>query len=349
MTSRPPAILVIRRDNIGDLILTTPLFEALRARFPDAYLAVLVNSYNRPAIEGNPFVDAIFAYTKGKHAEGESVLSAYLRRIKLLWQLRRRRFDYVILPNSGFAARALSLARLLAPRHIVGFVSEGASSAAINLPVNHGEGASMHETEDIFRLLGPLGISGSIPGLTVVPDSQRMAAARSVLPVQVVDGPGPLIALHLSARKPKQRWPVENFAELARRLHAEYQARFLIFWSPGDENNPFHPGDDGKAARLLEMLSDLPVAPVVTGSLSDLMAGMALADQAILADGGAMHVAAGLGKPVVCFFGNSAAERWHPWGVPYALLQPDSRDVSDISVEDALQAYQRLRETIQTA
>ena len=83
-------ILIIRRDNIGDLICTTPLFEVLRHRYPNAYLAALVNSYNAPAIQGNPYLDAVFAYTKGKHAAGESVAQAYLKRLKLLWSLRRQ-------------------------------------------------------------------------------------------------------------------------------------------------------------------------------------------------------------------------------------------------------------------
>ena len=99
-------ILIIRRDNIGDLICTTPLFEAIRRQYPQAYLAALVNSYNAPAIAGNPHLDAVFAYTKGKHAAGESVWQAYLRRVKLLWQLRRMQFDYAILATSGFAGRS---------------------------------------------------------------------------------------------------------------------------------------------------------------------------------------------------------------------------------------------------
>ncbi len=121
-------ILIIRRDNIGDLICTTPLFEAIRQRYPNAYIAALVNSYNAPAIQGNPHLDAIFAYTKGKHADGEPVWRAYLRRVALLWKLRRMGFDYVLLATSGFAARSLKLARLLAPQHIVGFVTEKSGS-----------------------------------------------------------------------------------------------------------------------------------------------------------------------------------------------------------------------------
>ena len=339
-------VLIIRRDNIGDLICTTPLFEAIRRQYPEAYIAALVNSYNAPAIQGNPHLDAIFAYTKGKHADGETVLGAYWRRAKLLWQLRRMRFDYVILATSGFAARALKLARTIKPAHIVGFVSEAASSTSIDCPVAHAPGVNLHETEDMFRLLQPLGITGDIPKLTVVPDSSLTEQLRQALPDAVRDGKGPLVALHISARKEKQRWPVERFAEFAHSLHARTGARFLVFWSPGDENNPFHPGDDGKAAKLLAAVADLPVAPVTTYHLSELIAGLSLCDAAVLSDGGVMHVAAGLGKPMVCFFGNSPATRWYPWGVSYELLQDPSREVSRLSVEVVASAFDRLLERL---
>ena len=52
-------ILVVRRDNIGDLVLTTPVFRALRARHPGARIEALVNSYNAK----NVFL-YVFDYTK---------------------------------------------------------------------------------------------------------------------------------------------------------------------------------------------------------------------------------------------------------------------------------------------
>src|SRR5262249_46468920 len=51
MTSR---ILVVRRDNIGDLVCATPLLAALRRQFPGAHIAALVNSYNAAVLAGNP-------------------------------------------------------------------------------------------------------------------------------------------------------------------------------------------------------------------------------------------------------------------------------------------------------
>ena len=55
--SEPRRILFIRRDNIGDLVLTTPLIHAVRARFPAAWIGVLGNSYNTPVLAAHPDVD----------------------------------------------------------------------------------------------------------------------------------------------------------------------------------------------------------------------------------------------------------------------------------------------------
>jgi ADP-heptose:LPS heptosyltransferase len=83
--------------------------------------------------------------------------------------------------------------------------------------------------------------------------------------------------------------------------------------------------------------------------LSRLIAALSLCDIVVCADGGAMHVAAALGKPIVCFFGDSPPEVWRPWGVPYRLLRSSSRVVSDISVEEALAAFMELAEALRSS
>jgi len=103
-----PRILVIRRDNIGDLVCTTPLIFALRERFPRAHIAALVNTYNEAVLSGNPAVDAVYAYEKGKHrGEKRSIISVYAGRLKLMMSLRRENFDYAILATPGFEPRSL--------------------------------------------------------------------------------------------------------------------------------------------------------------------------------------------------------------------------------------------------
>lgn len=327
-------ILVIRRDNIGDLVCTTPLFSALRRRFPDARIAALVNSYNAPVLAGNPDIDEVCVYRKAKHrATGESRLAIWWATWRLMRRLRGERFDLAIVATPGRQPAALKFARWVRAKRVIAY---GSAADGIDEPLPLALADDGHETEGVLRLLQPLGIDEAPGALRVGADPEAVAA------VAVPPGSGPLLALHISARKPAQRWPVERFAELAHALHARHGARFLLFWSPGAEDHVQHPGDDDKAGRLLALCRDLPLLACPTQRLDELIAGLARCDRVVCSDGGAMHVAAGLGKPIVCFFGNSGARRWRPWGVAHELLQPESQNVIDVSVADALGAYERL-------
>lgn len=329
-------ILVIRRDNIGDLVCTTPLFSALRRHFPDAHIAALVNSYNAAVLDGNAEVNEVCVYRKAKHrGPGESRLAVWWETWRLIRRLRRERFDIAIVATPGRQPAALKFAHWVHAQRVIAY---GEAADGIDDPLPLTETNCGHETEAVMRLLAPLGINEP-PGPTQITARSELTAAIAVPP-----GDGPLIALHISARKPAQRWPIARFAELATALAARYDARFLLFWSPGAEDHAQHPGDDGKAEQLLALCRDLPLLPCPTQRLEELIAGLSRCDQVICSDGGAMHLAAGLGKPIVCFFGNSGAERWRPWGVPHELLQPASRDVADVSVADACAAYARLEE-----
>lgn len=59
-------ILVARWDNIGDLVLTTPLIMALRDNYPNANLDVAVQYYTREVLESMPEIDHLWYYKKIK-------------------------------------------------------------------------------------------------------------------------------------------------------------------------------------------------------------------------------------------------------------------------------------------
>lgn len=325
-----PKILIIRRDNIGDLVCTTPLIAALRRRFPEAWLGALVNSYNAPVLDGNPDLDEVFAYTKAKHrGEGESLPGILWRRLLMMGRLRRMRLDDVIIATPEIQPRSIDFAGWLKPRRIIGFGTDARLDEA--LPV---ERSGHHEVEDIFRLAALYGIDGPPPPL-------RVFAPATARPATLTVG------IHISARKPSQRWPAERFAASILAIAAQGPARFVLLWSPGATDDPLHPGDDAKAQDVLGKVgAGAAVIARPTLTLPDLVAALADCDALICADGGAMHLGAGLGLPIVCLFGNSSAERWHPWGVPYRLLQKPSLDVADIGVDEVVGAFNELRADI---
>ncbi len=344
LLQRSPRILVIRRDNIGDLVCTTPLIAALRQRYPGAYIAALVNSYNRGVLDGNPALDEVFAYTKGKHREpGASLLATYAGRLGLFLALRRRRFDYAVLAAPHFQPHALRFARAAGARQVVGFI-DGVGVAGLDHPVPYGTGGSLHEAADVFRLGVPLGVSGEPPPAQVFPrpgELSRVHAALRSLP------DGPVVAVHISARKPSQRWPVERYVEAMRELHRQCNARFILLWAPGSEANPMHPGDDGKAAATGREAGrlGLPLLAWPTGRLPELVAALAASDAVLCSDGGAMHLAAALGRPIACLFGDSSPARWHPWACPHVVLQSPGRVVDEVPASAAVAAVMQLLDT----
>jgi len=348
MSESAPRILLIRRDNIGDLVCTTPLIDALRRRYPQAPLCALVTSYNRAVLEHHPALDQVFAYTKAKHLDpGESVLACHWQRLRLLLTLRRMRFDTCVLAAPGYQKRSLGLARFIAARHVVGFVEmDKPHSPLIDRPVPWHFDPSLSETEDVWGLArafaidappGPLSLRASPSALT------EIAAQPAGRPAN-----GRLVGIHLSARKPSQRWPVARYLELMTALHRAHGCRFLLLWSPGAADNPRHPGDDDKAAEVLAACAGLPVQALPTQTLERLIAAISRCDDFICPDGGAMHLAAALGKPIICLFGQSDTTRWRPWGVPYRLLQTDSRSVADIAAAEVASAYSDLRKELET-
>lgn len=346
MSAASLRFLVIRRDNIGDLVCTTPLISALRQLYPDANITALVNSYNAPVLANNPDVDAVFAYTKAKHRPaGTSVLKVYWDRLRLFARLRKSHFDYAILAAPGFQPRLLRLARLAGARHVLGYVEQDKPAApGIDIAIHYDADTPQHEAEAVFQLLTPLGIKGPPPAARVFPQPEELARATAALQSAIPARPALLIGIHISARKPSQRWPAQNFAGLMKRLHESHGAAFMLFWSPGDTANPLHPGDDAKAQEITAAAAGIPLLAYPTHNLGQLVAGLSLCDKVICSDGGAMHLAAGLGKPILCFFGKSDATRWHPWGVPYVVLQPPSLDVANLGTEEVLSGFRKLTE-----
>ena len=233
-------------------------------------------------------------------------------------RLRRHKLDVVLVPAAS--PQALKLARSLKPGRVI------AAPAAFP--------AALHEVERTFELGRSLGVTSAPGPMQIYPDAAKVLELRQEI------GAGPFTAVHISARRPAQRWPLERFAALVARLAT--QGKVMLLWAPGAKDNPRHPGDDEAARQVVELANNPDVVPVATPDLKTLIAAISLTERMICPDGGAMHLAAALGKPVVALFGDSPVDRWRPWGAPYRVLRPESRDLADLALEPVLEAFQAL-------
>ena len=311
-------ILIIRRDNIGDLLCTTPLMVGIKEQLKVNRLDVVTNAYVAPVLKGNAFIDTLYVYHKLKHGH-TSFFKVIYERLKLIFNLRHHHYDYIL----AFDQRALNLTRYLRKNKVFTPIQDWTNQT---------------EVERAWELGQRLGLRG-MPGSLTLPLYYSSSDKKNVK----------TIGIHISARRVRQQYPIVKWVKLIRALHdLDAKLTFHIFWSPGDNQNPMHPGDDEKANTLKNALKNYPVQFISTPTLESLMEGLQGCGSMIMSDGGAMHIAAALNRPIVALFGDSNPKRWRPWGVPYTIMQSKTEDVKDIEPSKIIEGWFHLINLIST-
>ena len=208
-------VLVLRPHNErGDMLLMVPLLRAVRAGFPEAEISLLASTVNGSVMKRNPFVDRLLI------ADLHRLRSRPWEWFALTRRLRALRPDLAILPHTvSYSVTSAILTRLSGAPLRLGTDSRSfghaASKVGLNLVVPH-PGEDMHETERNLSLLRWWGITTEDLSPLYVPSSAEREFAASV--VRKIAPHGVRIMLHVGAGKVANRWPAENFAELARRV-----------------------------------------------------------------------------------------------------------------------------------
>jgi len=99
-------ILVIKLRHIGDVLLTTPVFKALKENFPDSFVATLVNKGTEDVLENNPYLDEIITYDRS--IKELPAFKRYLEEVKFLRKIRKMGFDTSIDLTGGDRAAVIS-------------------------------------------------------------------------------------------------------------------------------------------------------------------------------------------------------------------------------------------------
>jgi heptosyltransferase-3 len=296
-------ILLLARPSIGDVLLATPLLHALRARWPDSTIDVLIYVGHEQILEGNPDIDDVIAV--GKHPS----LHEYRD------QLRRMGRHYDLGMSVSTSDRAL-LYLLMCARDRYSVVPADADdwrSAWKRWICRDTLSADpdLHTLEQNHRL-GML--AGLAPGYAVVPprcaDSDRVLA--EALPA--VWEREPYAVLHLSPGHPFKRWHLDGWRSLAAWLEARGVAVVLTGGAGAEERSYL----DAAAQTLPRGVHDI-AGRLRLGHLSLLL------ERCVLYAGPdtlATHLSAAVGAPTVAIFGPTNPLKWAPWPHGYAGPNP---------------------------
>jgi heptosyltransferase III len=334
-------ILVICRDNIGDSLLATPLIKYL-SRKNEGRIDILTNSYASPVFDGNPYVGKIWVYSKTKHCQSRvSALRSLWERLQLCLALNREKYDCVVIAKSIWDKHSLKWANIIRAKEIVAFGKDSHPRITKLLPL---QDSKLHVAEVFFNLAKGVFDGASEPEeLDIYPKTELVDHYRRLINNKENQM---LIAIQISSRKKCQRWPLESFISLMKKISDRTPFRIVLLWSPGEEGSLTHPGDNIKAEMISSACKDINLTPVYTDSLEDLKAVLANCHAMVSSDGGAVHIGAATGLPVVAMYGNSDPANWHPWKVPHSILQGNDNNVSNITSEQVFKSLISLLPTI---
>lgn len=306
----PSRILVTRTDRLGDLVLSTPIFSALREKFPHAHIAALVSLENHEVIEGNPHLDEILLYDK------KGTEKSWRDNLIFAWSLRKKKFDLVIHLHATNRIHFVTWLAGIPSR--IGWARKAGWMLTEAYPDRKKEGLK-HEAEYNFDILKSLAIPVPEKMEMFYPVSSRARASFEMLERHLnLPLHKPWIVLNPSASCPSKKWPAARFSKLADKFREEFQAAVFLIGTEADR-------------ELISQVKENMRGPVfdLSGRLSLGMLGALLKKAELLVsnDSGPVHIASALGIPVISIFGRKqpglSPQRWRPLGANARVIWKD--------------------------
>lgn len=305
----PTRILVIRLDRLGDVILSTPVFEELRRRFPHAFIAAMVRPACRGVVEHHPAVNDVIVYEKeGAHRSAWAT-------VRFARSLRRYEFDTALILHPSNRSHWIPWLARIPVR--LGYDRKCSWLLTHQLPHRKQEGAQ-HEAAYTLELLRPFGIRPGAPrpSVQILPKAAERVAA--LLERAGIQPSALLVAMHPSASCISKRWMPERFAQVADRLAAEHGARICLVAG----------AEDAAHARAAERAMHQPVVNLAGAlTVAELTALLRRCRLLVSNDSGPVHLAAAVGTPVVAIFGRNqrglSPQRWGPLGEGHVVLHKE--------------------------
>ena len=289
-------LAIVRALHVGDLLLAVPALRALRTGFPAAEITLIglpwaqdfVSRFRRyvdrlrefPGYPGLLEVDAVPARTRA-----------------FLDEERAHRYDLVVqMHGNGRASNPFALE--LGAKRVVGYY-ETSPPDGLWLGARYPD--DRHEIERDLGLAKLLGLPGDDVRLDFPLFEDDIRTATSLL--SPIDPSRLTVGLHVGARPPARRWPIERFAAVGDALAERFGAQIVVTAGPGEEGAARATG--GAMAH-----PSLNLAGQTTlGSLAAVIRHCALF---ISNDTGPAHLAVAVDTPSVTVFGPADRRRWAP-------------------------------------
>ena len=304
-------ILVIALSGIGDALMFTPALKLLRKTLPEAQIDALVMYHGAQEIySSNSDLNKVIHFNFLEEGAFKS--------LKFLFQLRKK-YDASInvYPSNRKEYNLISFFIGAEKRAGIVYLRKNKSNFGFLNNVRVPENDDIHNVQANIKLCEALvgkkfndepPLEYSIPANeNVFANKYLNDAGISASDIVVGFHPGcATLKNHI-----KRRWEPEKFAELAKKLIKDQNARILIFGGPEEKE---------LKEKIFSLIDSDKVNVVNADSLTKSAAIMKRCNVFVTNDSSQMHIAAALGLKVVAIIGPTNQKYIYPWKTNHEIV-----------------------------
>jgi len=293
--------LITRLSHIGDCIITTPVLNAIRDHFPQAYIAWIVEKPSDQLMLNHPGLDRLIVLSRG-----------WLKQPKQVWKLRQElqelQFDTVIDPQS--LTKSAILAWLSGANRRIGFVKNPGRELAPWLNNELVQPLKTHVLDRSLELLAPLGINS--PQVRFDLPQDEAALEKMATFVDATHLAGGYAVLNPGAGWASRRWPAKRFGRVAKHLGQHRALTSVVAWA-GEEERQW-------ADEIVQRSGGHAIMAPKT-NLKELSALLSGSRMYVGSDTGPMHIAVAMDTDCVVLYGTTRPQYSGAYGPQHLAVQ----------------------------
>lgn len=343
-------ILVIKLRYLGDVVLTTPVFESLRQIYPQASLTALVNKGTEAMLAENPNVDRIVVLERDKNP-----LADLKKQISLIARLRKFHFDLAIELTNNDRGAAYSF--LSGAKRRLGYRPRKMKPLDRHLlftdliSIRKGQ----HMVDRHLQMIEHLGHTPLSKPPSLYWKKEDTASCEAILGRNNLSLEDNFVVLHPILKAKYRAWRINGYAKLCDYLKDKFNIPTILVCGKSEAEIDF-------TNKIAEMTEHDPLNLGGKLSLRELVFLISKATLFVGIDSGPMHMAAAVKTPVAAIFGPQTTVTWGPYGENHVIIQKEwdcvpcirkgcndsgkSRCLDELSVEEVTAVVEKKLESI---
>jgi heptosyltransferase-2 len=285
---------------IGDMVLLTPALRALKNKFSDCRMTMLLRPLVYELMDRHPYLDEIITYDKHASQSMNTIIK----------QLKSKAFDMAIIlhPNSVSSSIIAYFAHI--PERI-GLKLTG-NSFFLTTKVNRKQ--NIHEVQRYLNIISSVAgtnLSDKLEFWGIRQEDEDFAKSK------ISRLNGKIAGINISTTWQTKRWKIEKFAYLTEILYNQLGIKSILTGGKSDVSI---------GQKIMEIASnsgEYIINQTGRTTLWELGAIIKHCDYYITCDSGPMHISSALETPTIALFGPTDPIHHRPYGERNIVIKKD--------------------------